>query len=629
MRKHNGHAKVYVVFERLLACSPQLEEFSLMVLHKRWSPDWQIGNPPQRWFAALPGVHPPPSPAASNATNNSSLHTQDAPISRTHTDDAFIVSALRASVASPASLLTRYPPRLYMLEHVPFAVQAPSGGSRTDAANRPPRRRTSQNLLLPSRKPAYSRNASVSPLISITPRYHADTRQPLESDLRPGDDRAHRFASELYCVVRCLAVALLLLLDTCLGSFTKPSMFLLNERPASYQVSIIPSYHPNIRQPLEHDLRLWRNNVVAFSSLPRYGLDFSIACAHTVVPRLGEPQKMFIAIRRLFRKDKADARSHAAPSLASISTTSTATPSGNEKDTDGPTKTPHPKPVARAFDLAINVPSSAVQYFNQSFNTHTNAWEYKNASPFTAAQLNNLSPTSGVSSKTEAHYFSVIRTLPQQTNGGQATVTVSICINNAALLGACREAIAQHQGGSIVALDSSTVGHHLVWVDPKTIIALFPILHANGQYHTFDDADLPMKRRRTPRPRPSYRTSRTVAQMSRCPISRCCVHVESAEGLVAAFGIERWDGGEERTSGNASRNRLFWRFQEWLRAAYKRFSASVVVTDPVVISSESMKESKPVNLWNAVRSRSVNRLRQSYLLRAETYIVATLHAGFH
>ncbi|KAI9068195.1 P-loop containing nucleoside triphosphate hydrolase protein [Trametes sanguinea] len=183
---------------------------------------------------------------------------------------------------------------------------------------------------------------------------------------------------------------------------------------------------------------------------------------------------MFIAIRRLFRKDKADVRSHAAPSLASISTTSTATPSGNEKDTDGPAKTPQPKPVARAFDLAMDVPSSAVKYFNQSFNTHTNAWEYKNASPFTAAQLNNLSPNSGVSSKTEAHYFSVVRTLPQQTKGGEATVTVSICINNAALLGACREAIAQHQGGSIVALDSSTV-------DPKTIIALFPILHAYAQ----------------------------------------------------------------------------------------------------------------------------------------------------
>ncbi|KAJ2959073.1 hypothetical protein NUW54_g14500 [Trametes sanguinea] len=141
-----------------------------------------------------------------------------------------------------------------MLEHVPFAMQAPSGGSRTDAAN---------PLSAPS---------DLSIFDSHTIRYLQISTQS--------------FSSVLDC--------------------------------------------------------LERNNVVPLSSLPRHGLDFSIACAHTVVPRLGELQKMFIAIRRLFRKDKADARRHAAPSLASISTTSTATPSGNEKDTDGPAKTPQP-----------------------------------------------------------------------------------------------------------------------------------------------------------------------------------------------------------------------------------------------------------------------------------------------
>ncbi|OSC99297.1 P-loop containing nucleoside triphosphate hydrolase protein [Trametes coccinea BRFM310] len=180
---------------------------------------------------------------------------------------------------------------------------------------------------------------------------------------------------------------------------------------------------------------------------------------------------MFTAIRRLFRKDKADTRSHATSSLTSVSSTSTATPSpANEKDIHGAAKAPQ---SAGAFDLAMDVPPSSVKYFNQSFNTHTNAWEYKNASPFTSAQLNNLSPTDGVNSKTEAHYFSVVRTLPQKRDGGDS-ITVSICINNSALLRACKDAVVLHQGCPVVAFESAQV-------DPKTIIAFFPILHEYAQ----------------------------------------------------------------------------------------------------------------------------------------------------
>ena len=57
-------------------------------------------------------------------------------------------------------------------------------------------------------------------------------------------------------------------------------------------------------------------------------------------------------------------------------------------------------------------------------------------------------------------------------------------------------------------------------------------------------------------------------------------------------------------SGNASLNLFCVRFQAWLRAANARLWASDEVTEPVVISSESMKESRPVR------------------------IVATLQAGF-
>lgn len=45
-----------------------------------------------------------------------------------------------------------------------------------------------------------------------------------------------------------------------------------------------------------------------------------------------------------------------------------------------------------------------------------------------------------------------------------------------------------------------------------------------------------------------------------------------------------------------------FRFQSWLREASVRFSASVVVTEPVVVSSASMNERSAVSLWtNNVR----------------------------
>jgi len=58
-------------------------------------------------------------------------------------------------------------------------------------------------------------------------------------------------------------------------------------------------------------------------------------------------------------------------------------------------------------------------------------------------------------------------------------------------------------------------------------------------------------------------------------------------------------------SGKASTNRRCFKFQAWLRAARVFLSWSVLATDPVVISSLSMKDKMPVQ------------------------IVATLQAGFH
>ena len=73
-------------------------------------------------------------------------------------------------------------------------------------------------------------------------------------------------------------------------------------------------------------------------------------------------------------------------------------------------------------------------------------------------------------------------------------------------------------------------------------------------------------------------------------LARGCVH-HDVQGL---------------TSENASLNRFCFMFHEWLRAAYKRFSASVVVTEPVVISSESMNDSRPVNLTDMITTRATS-----------------------
>lgn len=54
---------------------------------------------------------------------------------------------------------------------------------------------------------------------------------------------------------------------------------------------------------------------------------------------------------------------------------------------------------------------------------------------------------------------------------------------------------------------------------------------------------------------------------------------------------------ETLTSGKASLNRGWVIFQLWLRAAKARLWDSDEVTEPVVISSESMNESKPVSLF--------------------------------
>ena len=67
-------------------------------------------------------------------------------------------------------------------------------------------------------------------------------------------------------------------------------------------------------------------------------------------------------------------------------------------------------------------------------------------------------------------------------------------------------------------------------------------------------------------------------------------------------------------------------FQEWLLRAQARLSASVVFTDPVVISSDIMKDNRPVNLkggrWLVCMKGRCKRGR-------DADIVATLHAGFH
>lgn len=54
---------------------------------------------------------------------------------------------------------------------------------------------------------------------------------------------------------------------------------------------------------------------------------------------------------------------------------------------------------------------------------------------------------------------------------------------------------------------------------------------------------------------------------------------------------------ESLTSGKASLNRSCVTFQLWLRAAKARLWDSDEVMEPVVISSESMNESRPVRLF--------------------------------
>lgn len=76
----------------------------------------------------------------------------------------------------------------------------------------------------------------------------------------------------------------------------------------------------------------------------------------------------------------------------------------------------------------------------------------------------------------------------------------------------------------------------------------------------------------------------------------------SEPGVRAAPGSAPPGGASTLTSGNASLNFRWLTFHPWLRAAYARLSASVVVTDPVVISSESMNDSRPVNLLSTSRS---------------------------
>jgi hypothetical protein len=69
---------------------------------------------------------------------------------------------------------------------------------------------------------------------------------------------------------------------------------------------------------------------------------------------------------------------------------------------------------------------------------------------------------------------------------------------------------------------------------------------------------------------------------------------------------ERAGGATQRTSGKASLNLRCSRFQAWLRPASTRLSASDVVIEPVVISSECMKETRPVRLQRpGIRSGQV------------------------
>jgi hypothetical protein len=114
-----------------------------------------------------------------------------------------------------------------------------------------------------------------------------------------------------------------------------------------------------------------------------------------------------------------------------------------------------------------------------------------------------------------------------------------------------------------------------------------------------------------------------VRRLRRRVRARPCWGGRGAGGSSAAGSlvISPRAEGRQRTSGKASLNRGWAMFQAWLRAAKARLCASEEVTEPVVISSESMNERRPVNLWIPYRQHEVNRGKASgrqarYLTRA-------------
>jgi hypothetical protein len=76
--------------------------------------------------------------------------------------------------------------------------------------------------------------------------------------------------------------------------------------------------------------------------------------------------------------------------------------------------------------------------------------------------------------------------------------------------------------------------------------------------------------------------------------------VSEAHAIFIERPAARWRRGrgdiEALTSGKASLKRDCEIFQEWLRSANACLCASAELTDPVVISSESMNDNRPVKL---------------------------------
>ena len=109
------------------------------------------------------------------------------------------------------------------------------------------------------------------------------------------------------------------------------------------------------------------------------------------------------------------------------------------------------------------------------------------------------------------------------------------------------------------------------------------------------------------------RSTVNIANISICPVSWYLGWGYGGMGVQRMLSLGPSTGGRARrpqskkerkmrlTSGNASLNRRCSMFHEWLRLAYDRFSASLVVTDPVVISSESIKDRSPVNLCHGTK----------------------------